>query len=120
MILVFKATVSSFDNNYFLHNSFLRPPHPFPPCLLVCVNVFCSVALMRIMPWAVSFHERLKLLRDTMSAERTAIQGPDDPSGLSSAPRSRGTVVRVRRARMLEDGMAAIEKVALISAEFTV
>ena len=43
-----------------------------------------------------------------MDAERVSIQGSDD---VNSGTRSRGTVVRIRRSRILEDGKIAIDRV---------
>ncbi len=62
------------------------------------------------MPWAVDFHERMKLFRAALDAERLQIQGSNDY--LSGGPqRSRGVIVRVRKTRVLEDGMEAMARV---------
>ena len=44
----------------------------------------------------------------TVDAERFSIQGSDD---VNNGTRSRGTVVRIRRSRILEDGKIAIDRV---------
>ena len=35
-------------------------------------------ALLRLMPWAVSFYDRVRLFREVVATERQAIQGSDD------------------------------------------
>lgn len=67
-----------------------------------------AITVFRIMPWAIDFHERMKLFREIVEANRVSIQGRDD---VNSGQRSKGTVVRVRRKMILEDGMAAFDKV---------
>jgi hypothetical protein len=67
-----------------------------------------AVTMFRIMPWAIDFHERMKLFREIVEANRISIQGRDD---VNSGQRSKGTVVKVRRRMILEDGMAAFDKV---------
>lgn len=62
------------------------------------------------MPWCVDFHERMKLFRSALDEERLHIQGSNDL--LSGGPqRSRGVLVKVRKARILEDGMEAMSRV---------
>lgn len=62
------------------------------------------------MPWAVDFHERMRLFRNTLDVERLQIQGSNDL--MSGGPqRSRSVIVRVRKTRVLEDGMEALSKV---------
>jgi ubiquitin-protein ligase E3 C len=62
------------------------------------------------MPWAVDFHERMRLFRAALDAERLHIQGSNDL--LAGGPqRSRGVVVRIRKTRVLEDGMEAMARV---------
>jgi hypothetical protein len=67
------------------------------------------------MPWALSFNERVRLCRQIMDEERLSIQGPafETFSLLqpTSVPRSKGIVVRVRRSRIVEDGMAAFDRI---------
>lgn len=53
-----------------------------------------AVTMFRIMPWAIDFHERMKLFREIVEASRISIQGRDD---VNSGQRSKGTVVKVRR-----------------------
>jgi hypothetical protein len=66
--------------------------------------------LFRTMPWAVDFHERMRLFRAALDAERLHIQGSNDL--LAGGPqRSRGVVVRIRKTRVLEDGMEAMARV---------
>ena len=67
-----------------------------------------AIIVFRIMPWAIDFHERMKLFREIVEANRISIQGRDD---VNSGQRSKGTIVRVRRKMILEDGMAAFDKV---------
>lgn len=76
-----------------------------------------AVSLLRVMAWAVPFHDRMKLFREFVDREKLSIQGSNDHGmGLDvfqqaqSRPRSAGTVVRIRRSRVVEDGMAAVEK----------
>lgn len=71
-------------------------------------NVGC--ALLKFQPWGLSFHERMKIFRDVVDGERIRIQGLDD---VNSGQRSRGTIVRVRRQRLLADGMDALSKIYL-------
>ena len=66
-------------------------------------------ALLKTMPWAVDFHERMKLFRSILDDERLQVQGSNDV--FSGPQRSRGVIVRVRKARILEDGMEALSKV---------
>ena len=61
--------------------------------------------ILRVMPWAVSFHERLKIFREVLEAERVAMQGPEDN-------RVKGLVIRVRRGAILEDGIKAFDSSA--------
>lgn len=50
-----------------------------------------AVALLRIMPWSVDFHERMKIFREVVDRERVAIQGNlHDHTG---GQRSKGVVV---------------------------
>jgi len=63
-----------------------------------------GAALLRVMPWAVELHERMRLFRGALDAERLAIQGPEDN-------RVKGFVIKVRRSAILEDGMKALERV---------
>jgi len=69
-----------------------------------------GVALMKVMPWAMDFHERMKLFRAVLDSERLQVQGSNDY--LSGGPeRSRGVMVRIRKTRILEDGMAAMARI---------
>jgi hypothetical protein len=69
-----------------------------------------ATTLLRVMPWCVDFHERMRLFRAALDAERLQIQGSNDL--LSGGPqRSRGVIVKIRKSRVLEDGMEAIGKV---------
>lgn len=69
-----------------------------------------GTTLLRVMPWSVDFHERMKLFRGVLDDERLQVQGSNDL--LSGGPqRSRGIVVKVRKARILEDGMEALARV---------
>jgi len=65
-------------------------------------------AVLRLLPWALPFYDRVTLFREVVAAERQAIQGSDD---VNAGDRSRGTVVKVRRQRLLADGIAALERV---------
>jgi ubiquitin-protein ligase E3 C len=59
------------------------------------------------MPWCIPFHQRMLHFRTVLDAERQSIQGSDtDP-----LYRSRGTVVSIRRAMVLEDGMQSLARV---------
>ena len=69
-----------------------------------------SVSLLRIMPWSISFYERMKLFRETVDRERVHIQGVDDVTGF----RARGNIIKIRRCRLLEDGKDALEKITSI------
>ena len=66
-------------------------------------------SLLRVMPWAVDFHERMKYFRAVLDAERLAVQCSND--AFNGPQRSRGVIVRVRKARILEDGMEAMARV---------
>jgi hypothetical protein len=66
-------------------------------------------ALLKVMPWSVDFHERMKLFRSVADAERLQVQGSNDP--YAAVQRSRGVVVCVRKARIIEDGVQALAKV---------
>lgn len=65
------------------------------------------------MSWSISFHDRMKLFRDFVDDEKYSVQGSNDvlASMTQHVPRSRGTIVHVRRAMILEDGMTAFDKV---------
>ncbi|KAJ1444024.1 hypothetical protein B484DRAFT_389132, partial [Ochromonadaceae sp. CCMP2298] len=67
-------------------------------------------ALLKAMPWCVDFHQRMLLFRGILDAERLQVQGSNDIMG---PERSRGSLVRVRRSRLLEDGMEAFSLVNL-------
>jgi hypothetical protein len=67
------------------------------------------LAILHKMPWAFDFYTRMLFFRKELDNEKLRIQGSNDP--MSTAPRSKGIVVRVRKARVLEDGMAALAKV---------
>ena len=69
-----------------------------------------SISLLRIMPWSISFYERMKLFRGRVDHERMQIQGVDNTTGI----RARGNVIRVRRSRLLEDGKEALDKIGSI------
>jgi hypothetical protein len=66
-----------------------------------------SLSLLRIMPWAITFHERMKFFREIVDRERLSIQGVDESTGV----RSRGTMIKVRRRMLLEDGKTALDKI---------
>jgi hypothetical protein len=53
----------------------------------------------------VDFHQRMKLFRELVDSERISIQGSDD---VNLGQRSRGVVVRIRKQRILADGMDAL------------
>eukprot|EP00602_Paraphysomonas_sp_CaronLab_P006417 CAMPEP_0185031244 /NCGR_PEP_ID=MMETSP1103-20130426/18610_1 /TAXON_ID=36769 /ORGANISM="Paraphysomonas bandaiensis, Strain Caron Lab Isolate" /LENGTH=1024 /DNA_ID=CAMNT_0027566705 /DNA_START=286 /DNA_END=3360 /DNA_ORIENTATION=- len=65
-------------------------------------------AILKYQPWAIDFHQRMKILREILDMERRSIQGSDD---INSGQRSRGTIVRVRRQRLLADGMDALDRI---------
>lgn len=37
-----------------------------------------SRAILRFQPWSIDFHQRMKLFREIVDAERISIQGSDD------------------------------------------
>lgn len=49
----------------------------------------------------------MKLFREFIDSERISIQGSDD---VNQGQRSRGVIVRIRRQRILADGMDALGK----------
>jgi hypothetical protein len=51
--------------------------------------------------------------RETLDAERLRVQGSNDMTSLlqGGGHRSKGVVVKIRRSRVLEDGMAALDKI---------
>jgi hypothetical protein len=59
-----------------------------------------SQTLLRIMPWSISFHERMRLFREFVNTERLSIQTD-----------SRGNMIRIRRSRIFEDGKSAFDKI---------
>ena len=67
-----------------------------------------SRALLFHLPGAVSFHERMKLFRDLVDAERFEIQGDPNPNSGADRP---SIVFQVRRRTLLEDGMKAMERI---------
>jgi ubiquitin-protein ligase E3 C len=67
-----------------------------------------SFAVLQWMPWSVDFSKRLKFVRDELDRERIAVQGGHDPYGLTGGFRSQGTVVRIRRSQVLNDGMRSL------------
>jgi hypothetical protein len=52
-----------------------------------------SVVLLRIMPYSISFHERLKLVRGTLEADKISVQGVDDMAGGFFSPQNRRSEV---------------------------
>jgi hypothetical protein len=68
------------------------------------------------MPWSIGFHDRLRLLRQILDEEKVAIQGTGSVEmvNLLSAQvphfRSNGIAIRVRRSRIVEDGMVGLEE----------
>ncbi len=71
-----------------------------------------GLSLLKIMPWSISFVERLKFFRHQLDREKFQIQGTNDSMALSlGAYRSRGTIVKVRRSFVVEDGIRAFETV---------
>ena len=75
------------------------------------------VTLLRTMPWALSFHERLKICRNILDEEKLSIQGAQFETfsllqiGQTPPPRSKGVIIRVRRACVVEDGMKGLDKI---------
>jgi len=73
------------------------------------------VALFRVMPWSINFHDRLTLVNRILEDEKSEIQGTAvdalNPFLQSQRPRSKGTVVSIHRARIIEDGIKGFEKV---------
>jgi hypothetical protein len=67
---------------------------------------FASV-LLRKMPWAINFHERVKYFREILDDERQQVQGSTDMFAQRAPP----VAIRVRRARILEDGMERLARV---------
>ena len=71
------------------------------------------------MPYALPYNSRLAQFRKAIDAERYSVQGPAHETfhmlsaltAASSVPRSPGVVVRIRRARVIEDGMKAFNKI---------
>lgn len=76
-----------------------------------------TLALFRIIPWVVTFHDRMKLVRELLDDEKLEIQGAAfdtlNPFAQPQRPRSRGTQVSVHRARIIEDGIKGFEKVGI-------
>lgn len=68
-----------------------------------------GIALLKEMPWSIDFHERMKIFRNVMDGERVSVQGTNDP--FTGAPRSRGIPIKIRRARILEDGMTNFSRI---------
>lgn len=75
-----------------------------------------ALALVKVIPWAISFHDRMILVRDLLDDEKLEIQGAAfeslNPFAQPQHPRSKGTVISVHRARVIEDGMKGFDKVA--------
>ena len=65
-----------------------------------------SISIYKYLPWSIDFYERMKIFREVLNNEKTLIQGTDDPHN-----RSKGTIVRVRRSMIVEDGILAIDRV---------
>jgi ubiquitin-protein ligase E3 C len=65
-----------------------------------------SISIYKYLPWSIDFYERMKIFREVLSKEKSIIQGTDDPHN-----RSKGTIVRIRRSMIVEDGIAAMDKV---------
>ena len=76
---------------------------------------FC-LTILRVMPWCISFHERMKFFREIIDLERKNIQGVNDATGL----RAKGKTIRIKRNRILEDGKLALEKIHSIKDRITV
>jgi hypothetical protein len=68
-----------------------------------------GMALLRVMPWCVQLRDRLRINRDVIDRERYSIQGGET----MLAERAEGIVVKINKARVLEDGMRALDRVGV-------
>jgi len=68
-----------------------------------------GMALLRVMPWCVQLRDRLRINRDVIDRERYSIQGGET----MLAERTEGIVVKINKARVLDDGMRALDRVGV-------
>lgn len=77
-----------------------------------------TMSVFRLIPWIIPFHTRLKLVRKVISTERESIQTESSneyPLHSLNTNRSKGTVVRIRRRYLIEDGMSAFSQLKSIN-----
>lgn len=69
-----------------------------------------STPVLRICPFLVSFKRRLKLFERIVTTSRIDIQGVNDANPFNPNPLQPGIPVRIMRGRILEDGLATLNK----------
>ena len=69
-----------------------------------------STPVLRICPFLVSFKRRLKLFERIITTSRIEMQGVNDVNPFNSNPLKPGIPVQIMRGRVLEDGLATLNK----------
>lgn len=69
-----------------------------------------STPVLRICPFLVSFKRRLKLFERIVTTSRIEMQGVNDVNPFNSNPLKPGIPVQIMRGRVLEDGLATLNK----------
>lgn len=71
-----------------------------------------AVTVYTKMPFIISFYERMKIFKEIVDSEKALIQGVANPMGPNDF-RSRGTMVRIRRSMLVQDGITAFKRIGL-------
>ena len=69
-----------------------------------------SAPVLRVCPFLVSFKRRLKIFERIVNTNRIAIQGENSQNPFHTNPLKPGIPVRITRGRVLEDGLATLNK----------
>ena len=69
-----------------------------------------STPVLRICPFLVSFKRRLKLFERIVTTSRIEMQGVNDGNPFNSNPLKPGIPIQIMRGRVLEDGLATLNK----------
>jgi ubiquitin-protein ligase E3 C len=69
-----------------------------------------STPVFRICPFMVSFKRRLKLFERIVTTSRIEMQGVNDGNPFNTNPLKPGIPVQIMRGRVLEDGLATLNK----------
>ena len=69
--------------------------------------------VLRVCPFLVSFKRRLKIFERIVTTNRVEIQGENSPNPFHTNPLKPGIPVRITRGRILEDGLATMNKLGV-------